>query len=521
MIKLLKNKEVRKALMLQILVAIAFVIISYLIDELSRIVALIFSTLFILIYYISTYKRYKRIASLAGDINKVLHGETALTLENYSEGELAILHSEIYKMTVRLREQQNKLMNDKVYLADSIADISHQIRTPLTSINLLVQLLSAPNLTDERRQELIHELYGMLSRIEWLITTLLKISKLDAGTVQFKKEKVSLQTLINKSCSTLLVPIELRGQQLVINTNGDFIGDLYQCACGDSYNADYKDACGHSVIIDKAVATTCTKAGKTEGSHCSACNTVIVAQKQISAKGHSWSKWTVTKAASVGAKGEEKRICNTCNISETRSIAAITQDEYEVFKEKIGVYYTDNVKYEYLKNHFDYSAYIQVYTLSKSSENEKCITSEFENHFGFKATAKVSVEKVGTYLVDGKLQTVYSYSIDDKTYPFVDHALYDVYHQICVDGVSHWVGFAIEGGNDDDWGELMSTPKVQTLKKEMYKTFYEKTGYSAEYISSHEEDFCIGYISQAGTMRTQDGRLIEVLYIYCRETGKK
>ena len=226
MIKLLKNKEVRRTLILQIIVALASVIISNFIDERAGIIALIFSTLFILIYYISTYKRYKRIASLASDINKVLHGDNSISLENYSEGELAILHSEIYKMTVRLREQQNNLINDKKYLADSIADISHQIRTPLTSINLLVQLLSAPNLTDERRQELTHELYGMLSRIDWLITTLLKISKLDAGTVTFKKEKVSLQTLINKSCSTLLVPIELRGQELVINTNGDFVGDL-------------------------------------------------------------------------------------------------------------------------------------------------------------------------------------------------------------------------------------------------------------------------------------------------------
>ena len=226
MIKLLKNKEVRKTLILQIIVALASVIISNFIDERAGVVALIFSTLFISIYYISTYKRYKRIASLASDINKVLHGDNSISLENYSEGELAILHSEIYKMTVRLREQQNNLINDKKYLADSIADISHQIRTPLTSINLLVQLLSAPNLTDERRQELTHELYGMLSRIDWLITTLLKISKLDAGTVTFKKEKVSLQTLINKSCSTLLVPIELRGQELVINTNGDFVGDL-------------------------------------------------------------------------------------------------------------------------------------------------------------------------------------------------------------------------------------------------------------------------------------------------------
>ena len=226
MIKLLKNKEVRKTLILQLVVAIVGCIAAFSVDDRAGIVVAIISAFLILIHYISTYKRYNRISDLATDINKLLHGDNAISLENYSEGELGILHSEIYKMTVRLREQQQKLMNDKVYLADSIADISHQIRTPLTSINLLVQFLSEPNLSDERRQQLTHELYGLLSRIEWLITTLLKISKLDAGTVQFKQEKVSMATLINKSCAPLLVPIELRGQELAIKAEGDFVGDL-------------------------------------------------------------------------------------------------------------------------------------------------------------------------------------------------------------------------------------------------------------------------------------------------------
>lgn len=295
---------------------------------------------------------------------------------------------------------------------------------------------------------------------------------------------------------------------------------IYQCACEDSYKADYKDVYGHNIIVDKAVAATCTKSGLTEGSHCSVCNTVIVAQKQLSAKGHSWSKWTVTKVASVGVKGEEKRTCHTCKITETRSIAALKENNYETFKEKIGVYYTDNVKFEYLKNHFDYSAYIQIYTLSKSSTNETNIVKEFENHFGFKPTAKVMVEKVGTFLVDGKLQTVYSYTINDKTYPFIDHPLYKVYHQICTDQVSHWVGFAIEGSIKDDWSELLSTPTVQALKKEMYQMFYEKTGYSAQHIASHKENFSMGCISQAGTMRSENGDLIEILYVYCREYSK-
>ena len=226
MIKLLKNKEVRKTLILQLVVALVGCIATFIVDSRAGIIVAIISVFFMLIHFISTYERYRKIASLATDINSVLHGDNAISLANYTEGELGILHSEIYKMTIRLREQQQRLMSDKAYLADSIADISHQIRTPLTSINLLVQLLSAPDLTNERRQELTHELYGLLSRIDWLITTLLKISKLDAGTVQFKEEKVSLETLINKSCSTLLVPIELRGLELVIKTNGDFVGDV-------------------------------------------------------------------------------------------------------------------------------------------------------------------------------------------------------------------------------------------------------------------------------------------------------
>ena len=226
MSKLLKNKEVRKTLFLQIFLAAVACAVCYYFDFRVGNVTAVLSVLLILTYYISTYLRYRRITNLAADVNKLLHGDNSISLENYSEGELGILHSEIYKMTIRLREQQQKLMNDKVYLADSIADISHQIRTPLTSINLLVQLLSEPNLTDERRQQLTHELYGLLSRIEWLITTLLKISKLDAGTVQFKHEKVSMATLINKSCATLLVPIELRGQELMIHADGDFNGDV-------------------------------------------------------------------------------------------------------------------------------------------------------------------------------------------------------------------------------------------------------------------------------------------------------
>ena len=223
--KLLKNKEVCGALLWQLLLSAAACAVCFRFDLRAGLTAVVLSLLLMLVFCISTYKRYRRISSLADDINRVLHGDSSIDFDNYSDGELSILHSEIYKMTVRLREQQQKLLNDKEYLADSLADISHQIRTPLTSINLLVERLSASGLTDECRHQLTNELYGLLDRIDWLITTLLKISKLDAGTVRFNKETVSLETLINKSCAPLLIPIELRGQELIIRAEGDFYGD--------------------------------------------------------------------------------------------------------------------------------------------------------------------------------------------------------------------------------------------------------------------------------------------------------
>ena len=224
--KLLKNKEVLKTLILQLVIGTVASIVGFIFNEAAGILAVLLSLVFIIVYYITTYNRYKKISSLGEDINKLLHGDNTISFDNYTEGELSILNSEIHKMTIRLREQHQKLIDDKVYLADSIADISHQIRTPLTSINLLVQLLSKPDLSEDKKRQHIIELNRMLSRIDSLITALLKISKLDAKTVQFKPQNVSLEVLINKSCEPLLVPMELRGQELKMSAEGDFYGDL-------------------------------------------------------------------------------------------------------------------------------------------------------------------------------------------------------------------------------------------------------------------------------------------------------
>ncbi len=228
--KLSKNKEVSRSLVLQIIISLVAVIFAFLWEIRFGIFTLALCICFISVYFFTMKMRYKKIAELSNDIDRILHGEDRVSIEKYSEGELGILQSEIQKMTVRLREQSNNLKKDKIYLADSIADISHQLRTPLTSINLLVSLLSENDITPEKRLKLTRELYELLSRIDRLIATLLKISKLDAGTVTFKKEEISLEKLISKSVSPLLIPIELRSQKLEIKADGNFCGDvLWTC----------------------------------------------------------------------------------------------------------------------------------------------------------------------------------------------------------------------------------------------------------------------------------------------------
>ena len=224
--KLLKNKDVLITLILQIVIGVVASVAGFIFNNVAGILAVSLSLVFIIVYYIATYKRYKQIANISKDIDKVLHGDNTISFDDYTEGELSVLHSEIQKMTVRLREQQQKLIDDKVYLADSIADISHQIRTPLTSINLIVQLMSQPDISEDKKRQHIFELKRLLARIDSLITALLKISKLDAKTVQFKPRNLSLEDLINKSCEPLLVPFELRGQELKISAEGGFYGDL-------------------------------------------------------------------------------------------------------------------------------------------------------------------------------------------------------------------------------------------------------------------------------------------------------
>ncbi|MCR4639990.1 HAMP domain-containing sensor histidine kinase [Ruminococcus sp.] len=223
---LLRNSEIKLSLSIYIVLSVIVLLAVRSYDKKLFLSAMCICAVFTAIHICCMYFRYKRISKLSADIDRILHGEEDINFENYSEGDIGLLQSEVYKMTVRLREQQSRLTDDKVYLADLLADISHQIRTPLTSINILVSMLSEPDLTYEKREQLVHKLYGLLSRIDWLITALLKMSKLDAGTIKFHSEDISMQELLDKACIPVRVPIELRGQELMIEAEGEISCDV-------------------------------------------------------------------------------------------------------------------------------------------------------------------------------------------------------------------------------------------------------------------------------------------------------
>lgn len=221
-----RNPEVSRGIKILSAISIVAVLAAFIWNITFGIFTLCLCIALVTVHTAITIRRYKKITALSRDIDKILHGNSEIIIERFTEGELGILQSEIHKMTVRLREQQYKLQSDKIYLADSLADISHQIKTPLTSINLLVSMICKPDITEKQRKVLIRELNNLLYRIDDLITVLLKISKLDAKTVEFKRETVSLQKLVDISVSTLLVPIELRNQTFNVTASGNFTGDL-------------------------------------------------------------------------------------------------------------------------------------------------------------------------------------------------------------------------------------------------------------------------------------------------------
>ncbi|GAA0735304.1 HAMP domain-containing sensor histidine kinase [Clostridium oceanicum] len=224
---MLRNKDFCEFAILFSLMATTFIILGFKINKWAGILTITFTIAFGTAFFIFTKLRYKNIAKISEQIDLVLHNADHLHIGESEEGELSILHSEITKMMLRIREQNDALKKEKEHLSDSLADIAHQLKTPLTSVNLILSLLR--NNPDEReRKNLLREAEELLLRMDWLITSLLKLSRLDAGIVAFKKEEIHVNHLINTALHPLLIPMELHNISLEMDIpkNIKILGDL-------------------------------------------------------------------------------------------------------------------------------------------------------------------------------------------------------------------------------------------------------------------------------------------------------
>jgi signal transduction histidine kinase len=141
---------------------------------------------------------------------------------------LSVLKSDIYKVTLMLAEHGSHLQQDRLKLTYAISDISHQLKTPLTSMMMMADLLSDANLSEPKREEFTRNIQVQLERIEWLVSSLLKLSKIDAGTAQFRKEQVKVGDLLHNVVEPMLIPIEIKQQTLSVSGDeaASFQGDM-------------------------------------------------------------------------------------------------------------------------------------------------------------------------------------------------------------------------------------------------------------------------------------------------------
>lgn len=164
---------------------------------------------------ISQLRLERRLNTLIEYITKVQDDLSLAAPECSSEGLTGILQSEIYKVVALLREQYSGEKKQKEYMADMLSDISHQIKTPLTAIQLMTELLEQPGLEEEKRLQYAERIDSQVARITWLIKNLLALSQLEAGMLKMKMQPVKLDALMRDIESSLEIMAELKGVSLV------------------------------------------------------------------------------------------------------------------------------------------------------------------------------------------------------------------------------------------------------------------------------------------------------------------
>lgn len=175
-------------------------------------------------------KNDKEIDKIIKCIEKINHKNYELDLDELSEDKLSILKQEIYKTTIMLKENAENSLKDKINLKNSLQDISHQLKTPLTSINILLDnIIDDPKMDDETRQRFIKNIKREITNITFLVQSILKLSKFEANTISFIREDVSVKKIVNETIKNVSNLCDLKNINIKVNNK-----------CQNKINCDYK-----------------------------------------------------------------------------------------------------------------------------------------------------------------------------------------------------------------------------------------------------------------------------------------